>query len=49
MACHGSGHLVLSGQAGLVKNIYKIGGAQAIASMAFGTQTIEKVDKKGNK
>ena len=28
-----------------IKNIYKIGGAQAIASMAFGTQTIEKVDK----
>jgi histidinol dehydrogenase len=28
-----------------VKNIYKGGGAQAIAAMAYGTQTLEKVDK----
>jgi histidinol dehydrogenase len=28
-----------------IKNIYKGGGAQAIAAMAYGTQTIEKVDK----
>jgi histidinol dehydrogenase len=28
-----------------VKEIYKIGGAQAIAAMAHGTQTIKKVDK----
>ena len=28
-----------------VKKIFKLGGAQAIAAFAFGTQTIEKVDK----
>lgn len=28
-----------------VDNIYKIGGAQAIAAMAYGTESIEKVDK----
>lgn len=28
-----------------IKNIYKVGGAQAIAAMAFGTETIPKVDK----
>tara|TARA_B100000945_G_scaffold316256_1_gene316820 strand:+ start:167 stop:1459 length:1293 start_codon:yes stop_codon:yes gene_type:complete len=28
-----------------VKKIYKIGGAQAIASFAFGTETVQKVDK----
>ena len=28
-----------------VKDIYKIGGAQAIAAMAYGTKTIQKVDK----
>ena len=28
-----------------VKEIYKIGGAQAIAALTFGTETIEKVDK----
>ena len=28
-----------------VKEIYKIGGAQAIAAMAYGTKTIKKVDK----
>ena len=28
-----------------VKKIYKIGGAQAIAAVAFGTETIPRVDK----
>jgi histidinol dehydrogenase len=28
-----------------LKNIYKAGGAQAIASMAYGTETVNKVDK----
>jgi histidinol dehydrogenase len=28
-----------------IKNIYKGGGAQAIAAMAYGTETMEKVDK----
>ena len=28
-----------------IKHIYKSGGAQAIAAMAYGTQTVEKVDK----
>jgi histidinol dehydrogenase len=28
-----------------INDIYKVGGAQAIAAMAFGTQTIPKVDK----
>lgn len=28
-----------------IKNIYKGGGAQAIAAMAYGTKTVEKVDK----
>lgn len=28
-----------------IKNIYKVGGAQAIAAMAFGTETIPKQDK----
>lgn len=28
-----------------VKNVFKIGGAQAIAAMAFGTKTVPKVDK----
>lgn len=28
-----------------VKEIYRVGGAQAIAAMAFGTRTIKKVDK----
>ncbi len=28
-----------------VKEIYKVGGAQAIAAMAFGTQSVPKVDK----
>lgn len=28
-----------------IKNIFKVGGAQSIAAMAFGTETIPKVDK----
>lgn len=36
--------LIAAKEAG-VSAIYKIGGAQAIAAMAFGTQTIPKVDK----
>ena len=36
--------LIAAREAG-VKKIYKIGGAQAIAAMAFGTQTIPRVDK----
>ncbi len=28
-----------------VKTVYRIGGAQAVAAMAYGTQTIKKVDK----
>lgn len=28
-----------------IKKIYKVGGAQAIAAMAYGTQSIERVDK----
>ncbi|VDN45937.1 histidinol dehydrogenase [Petrocella atlantisensis] len=28
-----------------IENIYKMGGAQAIAALAFGTETIKKVDK----
>ena len=28
-----------------IKDIYKVGGAQAIAAMAFGTETVKKVDK----
>ena len=36
--------LIAAKEAG-VSAIYKVGGAQAIAAMAFGTQTIPKVDK----
>lgn len=36
--------LVAAKEAG-VNEIYKVGGAQAIAAMAFGTETISKVDK----
>ncbi len=36
--------LVAAGEAG-VKEIYKIGGVQAIAAMAFGTGTVPRVDK----
>lgn len=30
---------------GGVKKVYKIGGAQAVAAMAYGSETVEKVDK----
>lgn len=36
--------LVAANEAG-VKEIYKVGGAQAVAALAFGTQSIPKVDK----
>ncbi len=36
--------LVAANEAG-VDEIYKVGGAQAIAALAFGTESIEKVDK----
>jgi histidinol dehydrogenase len=39
-----NGTLVAADLAG-VTEIYKIGGAQAIAAMAFGTETVPKVDK----
>lgn len=39
-----AGVLVAASELG-VQEIYKVGGAQAIAALAYGTQTIEKVDK----
>lgn len=42
--CVNPGTLVAASIAG-VDEIYKIGGAQAIAAMAFGTDTVPKVDK----
>ncbi len=42
--CVNPGTLVAADIAG-VDTIYKVGGAQAIAAMAFGTQNIPKVDK----
>jgi histidinol dehydrogenase len=39
-----SGVLVAANELG-VKEIYKVGGAQAIAALAYGTETIEPVDK----
>ncbi|TCT17020.1 histidinol dehydrogenase [Natranaerovirga pectinivora] len=36
--------LVVANECGL-KDIYKVGGAQAIAALAYGTETIPKVDK----
>ncbi len=39
-----SGTLVAADLAG-VTEVYKVGGAQAIAAMAFGTETVPKVDK----
>ena len=36
--------LVAANEAG-VDEIYKVGGAQAIAAMAFGTESVPKVDK----
>ncbi|HHT96626.1 MAG TPA: histidinol dehydrogenase [Clostridiales bacterium] len=39
-----AGTLVAANEAG-VTEIYKVGGAQAIAAMAYGTKSIDKVDK----
>lgn len=39
-----AGTLVAANEAG-VTEIYKVGGAQAIAALAYGTETISKVDK----
>ncbi len=36
--------LALAGELG-VSEVYRIGGAQAVAAMAFGTESVEKVDK----
>ena len=38
-------YVLLAARAAGVKRIYKIGGAQAIAAMAFGTETVPRVDK----
>lgn len=38
------GVLVAAAELG-IKDIYKMGGAQAIAALAYGTETIEPVDK----
>ncbi len=38
-------YVLIAARAAGVKKIYKIGGAQAIAEMAFGTETIPRVDK----
>ena len=37
--------VLLSARLSGVKTVYRIGGAQAVAAMAYGTQTIKKVDK----
>lgn len=38
-------HILFAAQLCGIENVYKIGGAQAIAAMAYGTATIPKVDK----
>lgn len=38
-------YVLIAARAAGVKKIYKIGGAQAIAAMAFGTENIPRVDK----
>ena len=38
-------YVLVAARAAGVKKIYKIGGAQAIAAMAFGTETVPRVDK----
>jgi len=38
-------HVVVTAAACGIQDIYKVGGAQAIAAMAYGTETIPKVDK----
>lgn len=38
-------HVLVAATLAGVDNIFKIGGAQAIAALAYGTETVEKVDK----
>src|SRR5699024_3876118 len=38
-------HVLVAAEEAGVKTIYKVGGAQAIAAFAYGTETIQKVDK----
>jgi len=38
-------HILVAARESGVEEIYKVGGAQAIAAMAFGTETIPRVDK----
>lgn len=38
-------HILVAAQLCGIESIYKVGGAQAIAAMAYGTETIPKVDK----
>jgi histidinol dehydrogenase len=38
-------HILVAADMAGVNEIYKVGGAQAIAALAFGTETISKVDK----
>src|SRR5699024_6039832 len=38
-------HVLLAAKLAGVTKVYKIGGAQAIAALAYGTKTIQKVDK----
>jgi histidinol dehydrogenase len=38
-------HILVAAELMQIKQVYKIGGAQAIAAMAYGTESIPKVDK----
>jgi histidinol dehydrogenase len=38
-------HILVAAQLCDIQKVYKVGGAQAIAAMAYGTETIPKVDK----
>jgi len=38
-------HLLVAADLCGIEHVYKIGGAQAVAAMAYGTQTVPKVDK----
>lgn len=38
-------HVLFAAQLAGVKTIYKMGGAQAVAALAYGTETVQKVDK----
>ncbi len=42
---HWSPHALVAADLAGVSSIYKVGGAQAVGAMAYGTQTIPKVDK----